>query len=369
MELNDLALNSIKYQFKKFTIDAGGKTFDVPNSQILVVKIEKDFEYSNYPFIYVGVNVPGWYYTEIIKNSNNIHITLDLHYIQYRKEFDESISSVLSKSDLSGRFLADVAIDTPILTEDLQIKYEQYEESYNKTYAFNEYYFAEFALQNETYLKAKDTVVNAVLQSTNMTTNIAYLFNRCGISNVLMSPLSNRRSHNEFIITPINAVDQLKNWILNYKLHDAGTVLFFDLERVYVISKELNCTAWRNNEYKTVHIMTLNQYSQGLSMGSGYYSNSKEKYHFIEVPPNSIQTSTIETIPYQTTNGEPTTSLTFYTNDATMEALTPNKSYLVNLQISSASTINGKYRLMRYSVEMEPGGDYMNAKFNVTLCK
>lgn len=369
MDLNDLALSSIKYQFKTFTIDAGGKTFDVPHSQILAVKIEKNFEYENYPFIYVAVNLPGWFYSEVIKNSTNLHITLDLHYLSYRKEFDESILKASSKSDLKGRFLADVAIDTPILSEDQQIKFEKNEESYNKTYAFNEYYFTEFALQNEAYLNARSVIVNSVLSSVDMTSAVAYMLTKSGVSNVLMSPLSNRKTYSEFIIPPINAVDQLKNWIINYKLHNAGTILFFDLERAYIISKDLNCTAWRNSEYKTVHVMTLNQYSQGLSMGSGYFASSKDKYHFLEIPPNSIQTANVDHVPVIDTNGEPSKSITFYTNDCTMEALTPNKSYIVNLQLQSATKINGKYRLMRYSVEMEPGGDFLNAKFNITLCK
>lgn len=370
MDLKDIALCSVKYQFHAFTIDAGGKTFDVPISQIMAVKIEKNFDTDNYPFFYIGVNLPGWFYGEVVKNYDNVHITLDLHSIQYRKEFNESMVNSSSKSELKGKFLADVAVDTPILSEDNQKKFEEFEGSYNKTYAFNEYYYTEFMIQNEAAYKAKSKVVNAVLQSTNMTTNIAYICGQCGISNVLMSPLSNRKTYTEFKITPINAVDQIKNWIVNYNLHTAGTSLFFDLDRTYILSKEMKCTAWRKNEYKTVHVMALNQFSDSLSMGSGYYANSKEKYHLIEVPPNSVQSASITNLPYNVQNGRMNQTVTFYTNDVIMEALTPNKLYIVDIQSSSAKNrINGKYRMMRYSVEMEPGGDFMNAKFNVTLGK
>ena len=79
-----------------------------------------------------------------------------------------------------------------------------------------------------------------------MTSIVAFICKKVGISNILMSPLSNRKSYTEFKITPINAIDQLKNLIVNYKLHDKGTVMFFDLDRTYILSKEIKCTAWRN---------------------------------------------------------------------------------------------------------------------------
>lgn len=370
MNLEDIKLSSVKYRMNQFTIDAGGTTLDVPISQIAIMKWEKNFETNNYPFIYIGVNLPGWFYIEVAKNYDNIHITMDLQSMVYRKDFDESMNNPTTKSECKGRFIADVAIDTPITTEEGQKKFEQEEGAYKKTYAFNEYYFTEFSIQNEAAFKAKSKVVNAVLSSTNMTTNIGYICGQCGISNILMSPLSNRKTYNEFKITPINAVDQIKNWIVNYKLHNAGTTLFFDLDRTYILSKEIKCTAWRQNEYKTVHVLSLNQYSDSLASGSGYYSNSKEKYHVIEIPPNSMQTATITNLPYNVQNGRMNQTIMFYTNDVTLEALTPNKLFIIDVQASSAKKrINGKYRMLRYSVEFEPGGDFFNAKFNITLGK
>lgn len=370
MNLDDIKLSKVKYQMKSFVIDAGGNTLNVPISQIMNIKIEKNYDNDAYPFFYVGVNVPGWFYRSIVENSHNLHISMDLHSLVYRKDFNEDMSTAATRSEIRGRFIADVAIDTPILSEETQMKYEQDQGAYKKTYTFNEYYYAEFLLQNEIAFKAKSKVVNAVLSSTNMTTNIAYICSQCGLTNVLMSPLSNRKNYTEFKIPPINAIDQIKNWIVNYKLHDAGTTLFLDLDRTYILSKEIKCTAWRTQEYKTVHVVTLNKYSEALAGDSGFYTNSKEKYHLIEIPPNSIQTSSVSGIPYKNTTDKITQSLSFYTNDVSMEALTPNKLFIVDIQSSSAKKhINGKYRIIRYSVEMEPGGDYFNAKFNITLGK
>ena len=137
-----------------------------------------------------------------------------------------------------------------------------------------------------------------------------------------------------------------------------------------ILNKKIECTAWRKNEYKNVHILSLNQYSNSLASGSGFFANSKEKYYVIEIPPNSMETATITNLPYNVQNGRMNQTIMFYTNDATLEALTPNKLFIVDVQSSSAKKrINGKYRLMRYSVEFEPGGDFFNAKFNITLGK
>ena len=370
MNLDDIKLSSVKYQMKSFTVDAAGTTFDVPPSQIACIKIEKNYDMMNYPFFYVGVNLPGWLYMEVVKNSKNLHVTMDLHAMLYRTDFNEKMANPTTESQVKGKFIALIAVDTPVMDETMKLQVEKDIGAYKKSYTFNEYYFAEFILYNEAAYKAKSTVVNAVLSSANMTSIVAFICKKAGISNILMSPLSNRKNYTEFKITPINAIDQLKNLIVNYKLHDKGTVLFFDLDRAYILSKEIKCTAWRKQEYKTVHIMSLNQYSNSLSSGSGYYRNSKEKYHLIEIPPNSMQTTKVTDLPASTYNGRMNQTITFYTNDVTMEALTPNKLFIVDIQSPSAKTdINGKYRIMRYSVEMENSGDFFSAKFNITLGK
>lgn len=368
MELDDIKLSYVKYQMKTFTIQAGETEFETPPSQIAMIKMEKNYDMMNYPFIYVGVNVPGWLYVELLKNSKDLHITMDLHSMLYREDFNEKMANPATTSEIKGKFLALMAVDTPILAEDMQMQIEKDNGSYKKNYSFNEYYFAEFALYNEAAYKAKSTIVNAVLQSSDMTTTIAYVCSQSGIENILMSPLDNRKTYKEFKVTPINAVDQLKNFAVNYKLHEKGTIVFFDLDRTYIISKKIECTAWRDEEYKTVHVMSLDQYSNTLASGSGYYKNSEEKYHLIEIPPNSYQSTKVTDLPAIVYNGKTNQSVTFYTNDITMEALTPNKLYIVDFQSPSASTdINGKYRLSRYSVEMENSGDFFTAKFNVTL--
>lgn len=370
MNLDDIKLSSVKYQMKSFTVDAAGTTFDVPPSQIACIKIEKNYDMMNYPFFYVGVNLPGWLYMEVVKNSKNLHVTMDLHAMLYRTDFNEKMANPTTESQVKGKFIALIAVDTPVMDETMKLQVEKDIGAYKKSYTFNEYYFTEFILYNEAAYKAKSTVVNAVLSSANMTSIVAFICKKAGISNILMSPLSNRKNYTEFKITPINAVDQLKNLIVNYKLHDKGTVLFFDLDRAYILSKEIKCTAWRKQEYKTVHVMSLNQYSNSLSSGSGYYRNSKEKYHLIEIPPNSMQTTKVTDLPASTYNGRMNQTITFYTNDVTMEALTPNKLFIVDIQSPSAKTdINGKYRIMRYSVEMENSGDFFSAKFNITLGK
>ena len=370
LNLDDIKLSSVKYQMKSFTVDAAGTTFDVPPSQIACIKIEKNYDMMNYPFFYVGVNLPGWLYMEVVKNSKNLHVTMDLHAMLYRTDFNEKMANPTTESQVKGKFIALIAVDTPVMDETMKLQVEKDIGAYKKSYTFNEYYFAEFILYNEAAYKAKSTIVNAVLSSANMTSIVAFICKKAGISNILMSPLSNRKSYTEFKIPPINAIDQLKNLIVNYKLHDKGTVMFFDLDRTYILSKEIKCTAWRKQEYKTVHVMSLNQYSNSLSSGSGYYRNSKEKYHLIEIPPNSMQTTKVTDLPASTYNGRMNQTITFYTNDVTMEALTPNKLFIVDIQSPSAKTdINGKYRIMRYSVEMENSGDFFSAKFNITLGK
>ena len=44
---------------------------------------EKNYDIMNFPFYYFGVNLPGWFYIQVVKNSKNLHITFDLHQMIY----------------------------------------------------------------------------------------------------------------------------------------------------------------------------------------------------------------------------------------------------------------------------------------------
>lgn len=372
MDLNDIRLKNVLYKLEKCTLQAGSTTFDVPPSMVTGISIDNNYETSMYPFFYIGINLPGWVYIEVGKNPTNLFITLDLRAVYFTNTVNEGEAG--STIEYRGRYMAHSAVNATINDETIQLAGAKENGTYKRGYEFNEIYFAEFALYNPAYYAAMTKRENAVLTSANMTSILTYALQNGGITNVLMSPLDNKTTYSEFKITPLNAIDEIKYLMYNYGFHNNGTVFFMDLDKAFVISKAVKCTAWYQGEYKSVHIMSLSNFNQSLGGFSGYFQNTKDKYHLLAVEPDCIEPIDISNIP--TTQSESKLGgegkqLIVKTSAALMECFTPNKEFIVDIDSISAKTakINGRYRILRVTLALTPAGEYFDPEFHVFLYK
>lgn len=367
MKLTDIKLHSVKYYIASLKLTAGDKEFDVPRTMVSNIQIKNDYKNFVYPFFYIAMNIPGWMYVAVAKNSENCYITLDLQAALFRTDLEEDKNPTMLP-EYKGRYRAFCDIDTPVTDENIQMQIEKADDSHDKNYEFNETYYTEFILYNPAYYDAQEKKLNAVLTSPNMTQIVTYVLQYGGINKMLMSPLDNTQSYSEFKIIPVNPVDEMKNLIHSYGLHNPGTTFFMDLDRAFLTKRTNKCTCWYKGEYKTVHIMALQNYNDGLSKFSGYYQNSKEKYHLIAVPPAGSSSSEDITPPRAT--GDHT--IDFYTTAAIMEAFTPNKLFIVNVDAPGCNQdnkLNGSYYIDSVSVTMTNGGEYLDPNFHFTLTR
>lgn len=350
---------------EQLTVTAGSKSFDIPRSMILGLVINKKYDAAIYPFIYLSVNLPGWMYAEVARNPKAITVTMDLKAKFYQNTIDEMGASTTSV--YKGNYKAVTAVDTPITDIERQMKLEVEDGAKNKNYLFNEYYLTDLCLYNTAYYNAYYKPVNAVITSGNMTAITTYALQASGITNTLMSTLSNTKTYSEFKLPPITGTNTIENLIETYGLHKNRTIFFMDLDRAYLINTTPKCEAWSTNEYKITHIMIFEQTSEGLAKFSGYYANSKEKYHLLALEPSSIQSidlSNTDTLKYDFKD-----CVQFFTEDAIFEALTPNKEFIINIDSSNAKNINGSYYINKVEAVLSPGGEYLDAQFKVTLIR
>lgn len=366
MELTDIKLHTVKYYIASLTLTAGDKEFEVPRTMISNIQIKNDYKNFVYPFFYIAMNIPGWMYIAVAKNSEKCYITLDLKAALFRTDIEEDKNPTMLP-EYKGRYRAFCEVDTPVTDEKIQVQIEKADDSYDKNYEFNETYYTEFVLYNPGYYDAQEKQLNKVLTSPNMTQIVTYVLQYGGITNVLMSPLDNKKTYSEFKIIPVNPVDEMKNLIHSYGLHDdPGTTFFMDLDKAFLIKRINKCTAWYKGEYKTVHIMALQNYNDGLSKFSGYYQNSKEKYHLIAVPPQGEKSDEEGTRPRVIDDH----TVDLYTTSAIMEALTPNKLFILNVDAPGCdqdNKLNGSYYIESVAVTMVNGGEYLDPEFHIRL--
>lgn len=366
MDLKDLRLKNVSYYMQSFVIAAGDKAIEIPRTMIANIDISKDFDTSLYPLWYVCVNVPLWFYTEITKNPDKIRVSMNLQY--GIAENDEKLNSATTPlhTEISGNFKAIIPQTTQIADYSAQKAFENSNNAYNKNYSMNEYAFVELALYNSLSYDASFNKLNAILTSTNVTNAATYCFNRCGITNILMSKADNNEVYSEFKIWPQSGMQNLLRIVEDYKFHNDGSTLFFDLTEAYLITNKIGCYAWRNNEYKATHILSLTEYNSALGRFCGVYINSKEMYNVLAIERNSYTSQNVGNTPLLKNTNE-TEIFQFTTKHAIMSMLTPNKEFIVNVDTPDHKNYNGKYRIRSYSVNMVPAGEYLEPNFTVTL--
>ena len=366
MDLKDLKLKKVLYYMQTFTITAGDQSFDVPRSMILNIDIAKDYDLMIYPLWYVCVNVPLWFYTQITKNASDISVSMNLQYTL--AETNEGLISTSNPltTEISGSFKAVLPYTTQIADPTSQKAVEKDTDSYKRNYTYNEYAFVELALYNKAAYDASFNTLNAVLSSTNLTNAITYCFNKCGINNILMSKADNNATYSEFKILPQSGVSNMMRIVENYNFHSDGSTLFFDLNEAYLVTNKIGCYAWKNNEYKATHFLSLTEYNTSLGSFNGIYINTKEKYNVLAIESNSFVSQEVGMSPLMKNTGE-TELFQITTRQALLNLLTPNKEFIVNVDSPDNKKFNGKYRLFSVKATMVQRGEFLEPEFVITL--
>lgn len=365
MDLKDLKLKQVGYIMDSFMIDVDGTQFKVPQSQFAEIDILKQFETELYPMWYVCCNVPLWFYVEMTKNPDKIFVTMNLQ-VAKADTIDELLKMTSGTTEISGKFKCVIPYKTPVADETIQREVERQNEAENENYSFNEYSLIELCLYNIASYEASFNMINAVHTSNNLTDSITYCYNQCGISPVLMSKADNNTVYKEFKILPESGMRNMLRIVEDYEFHSDKSTFFFDLTQAYLVTNKIGCYAWRENEHKQVQILSLAEYSEGLAGMTGLHIDDKEKITVMVIDRQSIQSDELDGAPAFKETGE-TSFLRMTVRNSTLDVLSPNKEYLVNVDAQKASKLNGKYRLQSLECTLIPEGEIMTPTFTINL--
>lgn len=366
MDLKDLKLKQVGYIMQSFMIDVKGETFKVPQSQFVQIDIFKEYETELYPMWYVCCNVPLWFYSKMVKNYDDIFVTMNLQMAK-ADTIDELLQMESGTTEISGKFKCVIPYKSPVADETIQNEVEKQAEAYNENYTFNEYAVVELALYNIAAYNASFNMINAVHTLTNMTDAITYCYNQCSISPVLMSKADNTKKYKEFKILPESGIKNMLRIVEDYTFHDDHSTFFFDLTQAYLVTNKIGCYAWRNNEHKQVQILTLSEYSEGLGGFTGLHVDDKEKVTVIVADRQTVLADELNGAP-AFTDTEETSFLRLTVRNGSLEILSPNKEYLITIDaVNNASKINGKYRLQALECTLIPEGEVFTPTFTLNF--
>lgn len=292
MRVEDLSFKFAKYQITRFDIEIPGydEPYSVDSSFIGNWTIEKDYDKYLFPYIEVRCIVPDNVYRDIMSNSENVYIDLKVEYGLYEDLYEMRPEKAALGKILEARFYAFIDNKSPKLTDSTtgETSKEKLSEDGLTQYSFDNGKALVMALYRADHILATNQIINAILSNCTVTDGAAYMLKQIGAKGVLMSPSDNTVIYDQLVIPPLPAHKGLLRLANTYGLYKAGATIFFDYDIIYILNKKLGCTAWINNEIRTVYLTSFPSSADRNIMRSGFYANGAERYCAINLVGNAL---------------------------------------------------------------------------------
>ena len=407
MKLEKVKLSLYKYKMKSLTITYGKgnktKKHVVHNSLIVKFDIVESFENEVLPFFTLTLALPNNVYREIIKpaNKNNVTVNMKLQKGKFREALSTETDTSISFRDVfSGTFHAVIGSKEIELSETEQKAVEKGANKYGQLTILT------IALYNNSYWNSFQTVVNANLENVSLTDVIVYGLTKAKVNNVLLSPPDNTTVYDQFKLIPIKLHELLTRITDTYTLHNKGSIVYFGIDRAYIIAKEARCSAYATNENKLTYVVASTT-NQNARFAGGAYINSQKNYNVLNaleinsdnsseitkkvigsnivavdsegnITKTNGDATNVTNVVIQKEGNVPAVSLKreiteskkqvkcqFENEDISM--LKPNKQFIVSVEGKKYKKYNGKYRLAMASHSFEKEGDYFSVSSLVYL--
>jgi len=409
MDLQGVKFYNYKYSIDKVTLSGGNlnEPYEVNTKLITGFRIEKDYEDNILPYFEITVTISNAISRILLKNISNIKANI----IMKCAKFDSTIMDMNSNDTprytgfINGVFKVFLDETTPTLSENTIKGYEEQQGLSNINDMDNQNMtMLRLVLYREDYYKGIRKVVNAVLRNTNIPTAVAYILNESNMGNILFTQPDNKTVPDELILLPITTLEQLEYLAGQFAMHKNGTLLFFDLDRGYIIDKQAACTAYETNEYTKTYLMSFNSSDASTNfVKTGNTKFDKEKSNICLISKDSIVSNTkseflsetvgssfiyvdtetgkqtnigsgnISGLVYTKQNSTNTYTalerkikeakkiVNVYIENADITFFTPNKEFIISTD-EYASNINGSYRITKCITSFVKDGDTFVAR-------
>ena len=407
------------YHYKVESLDiifpSEGKQYPIEKGLIKSIMVERDYENDFFPVIRLDLSLNTAFYHKIIANKLDVKFRMRLQKYIY----DTNNNPKVKKDVFNTIFSSFIDEGTPFLDK------KEYEEA-NKvavldkdgqiptTIGGND---ITFYLFKESNLLNSKKIINTVLSSANMTQTLTFLLSKAGISDVLMVPLDNKNNYNEIILPPLTVLGNMIYLDNQYGFYKDGTLIFFDIDCVYIIDKSGKCKAFRKGEYKKT-VITVRDTINPQSLMPGSYDDTEKKIIYVNIDPRDVAISNMTVIkdqidgnnrllinpasgatavikPKTVQRGEGTYKVLYkkYNNpfinsseqkrvesdnrvinvtmsDIDIDAFTPNKEFTFTFEdIVINKQMGGNYRLVNSNFIFVKNGDYFKLNGTATFKK
>ena len=138
-----------------------------------------------------------------------------------------------------------------------------------------------YYLYDENDLVNSKNVVNKIYTSANIPTVVADLLSSNGFNKILISPPDNGEEIKQLIVQPLNLLNLFDYLTEIYGMYETGVTVFFDYRCVYILNKSGHPKCVEKGEFpKTIFVVKKTTDSQSGTAGTTSSQKKKEYYFY-----------------------------------------------------------------------------------------
>ena len=333
---------SYRYEVKDFYFTVKDSRTRMKGYELKSLMIINDYIENIFPIVQLKVSMDYETYYEIIRNKDNVKIRINIQKY-YTKVSD--VEKSLKSQYLNTTFTLILDDDDEDLYTDIRKKNNV--EGDDSTSLYDQDNEVEFYLFKSSLVKASKKKINKILKNCNVTNAVALVMDKMGIDNLLMSRSPNDTEYSEIIIPPLKATQAISYIDTFYGLYPTGSMLFFGVDRSYLIKYDGRCTAYESGEITSTTIIvpkvgTEASQNVGSILGDGGYTIIAD-YETIEFQNQSVTKNILNGEHLQIDNAESSEI------DGTMNRSGINKKIIKNR--GKNKYFKSTYTRMRESLE------------------
>lgn len=239
-----------KYQVTEFELLFDKEIQKVGTERITAISILNDYVTNVFPVFSIKVALESQLYYKIIKNKKTVRFHIRLQ--KYYKGMTGGESVSLMRDCINDTFQLILDDDDSDLEASLRKQQNKMNYSMIDSDQINQLdkisNICEFFLYKSSTVRSCSKLINNVLEKATLTDAITYTLSESGIKNVLLSPLDNSTKYNEILIPPLKMIKALKFLDTYYGFYKSGSVIFFGLDRNYILRYQGGCSAYERDE-------------------------------------------------------------------------------------------------------------------------
>jgi len=275
-------LRAWRYNVQQCVLLINGEAISLKPENISGIEIQNNYYTDTFPIFKVNFLLDEDVYYKILKNKTSLKIKLKIQ--KYNKKYKESDKKNYKNNKKSSR--QEYLTGTFVTIDDTQDVDRERDISLNdktrKSKSDSDLGKNDTPLELYLYREETDTGVkkqiNQIFQEVTMSSIIGYLFGESGIKNALVSPLENNTTYKEILLPPLTINKLLAHLDAAYGFYKSGSVIFFGIDRTYILNFKGGCTAYESGERQETCIYIPKELSEEHIAGGTIEKDSSKYY-------------------------------------------------------------------------------------------